>query len=226
MKRIIGKIYHNKLISAVMPTLVSCLRKELSDCRSVLDLGCGPSSPIQHCKSVKESVGVEIFDEYLKVSKKNKIHNKYYKKDINKLDFEKNSFDAVILIEVLEHMPEKEGRKIIKKAEKWAKKKVIITSPNGFIPQKEVDNNPWQKHLSGWDYKKMKKLGYKSKGLAGLKILRQEVGNDSMGDDLLSSIRFRPRPFWFVVAAVSQVITYYLPSLAFELFSVKRIIKK
>jgi len=223
MKKLISKLYHNPVVSFIFPTVVYCLKKELSDCQTVLDLGCGPDSPIQYCKNIKSSVGVEIFDKYLKESKKRKIHTKYLKKDILELDFAENSFDAVILIEVLEHLKPAVGRKIIARASHWAKKKVIITSPNGFIKQKAVDNNPWQKHLSGWDYKKMKSLGFKSRGLAGLKCLRQEVENDTMGDDLMSSIRLRPRAFWFVIASISQAIVYRIPSLAFELINVKKI---
>ena len=102
------------------------------------------------------------------------------------------------------------------------KKKVIITSPNGFVPQREIDDNPWQKHLSGWDRNTMKNLGYKCNGLAGLKCLRMEVQSDTMGDDLMSSIRLRPRPFWFAFSTLSQIIVYFTPSIAFELFSVKR----
>ncbi|HUW24347.1 MAG TPA: hypothetical protein VMW04_01835 [Patescibacteria group bacterium] len=83
-------------------------------------------------------------------------------------------------------------------------------------------NLPIQKHLSGWSFKKMRSLDYESRGLAGLKFLRQEVENESMGDDLTTSIRFWPRPFWFAVATLSQLITYFVPELAFELFSVKR----
>jgi len=221
MKKLISKLYHNPIVSFIFPTVVHCLQRELADCETVLDLGCGPDSPIQFCKNVKYSVGVEIFDKYLKESKKKKIHNKYLKKNILELDFEENSFDAVILIEVLEHLPPSVGRKIIKNAGKWAKKKLVITSPNGFVEQKAVDNNPWQKHLSGWDYKKMRSLGFKSRGLAGLKSLRQEVENDTMGDDLMSSIRLKPRVFWFFIASLSQSFVHWVPGLAFELFSVK-----
>jgi len=42
---------------------------------------------------------------------------------------------------------------------------------------------------------------------------------------LLSSIRFRPRPFWFIVATLSQLVTYWFPKLAFGLFSVKETTK-
>lgn len=221
MKKLISKLYHNPIISFIFPTVILCLQRELADCKTVLDLGCGPDSPIRHCQNIDYSVGVEVFEPYLKKSRAKKIHNKYYKRDLLRLDFPKNSFDAVILIEVLEHLPKEEGRKIISLARKWAKKKLIITSPNGFVKQKAVDNNPWQKHLSGWDYKEMRSLGFKCRGLAGLKHLRQEVENDTMGDDLMSSIRLKPRVFWFIIASLSQSLVYWVPGLAFELFSVK-----
>ncbi|MFZ2188012.1 MAG: class I SAM-dependent methyltransferase [Candidatus Moraniibacteriota bacterium] len=221
MKTIINKLHKSAFLGKLVHTLDYCLKKELGDCETVLDLGCGPSSPVQFCKNIKYSVGVEAFPPYLKASKERKIHNEYLAKKIEELDFPENSFDAVIMIEVLEHLPQELGLEILKKAELWARKKVIVSSPNGFIAQKEVDGNPLQKHLSGWDYEKMKGLKYDSQGLAGLNCLRQEVQNDTMGDDFMTSIKFWPKPFWFIVATVSQVFVYYIPSLAFELFSVK-----
>ncbi len=221
MKKIIKKIYHSNLFSSVLHTLVNELQKELSDCETVLDLGCGPASPIEYCKNIKRSVGVEAFEPYLQKAKEKGIHTEYLNKKIEDLDFPENNFDAVLMIEVLEHLSEEEGVKVLEKINKWAKKKIIVSSPNGFIKQKEVDGNPLQKHLSGWDYKKMKKMGFKCHGLAGLKNLRQEVQNDMMGDDLLTSIRFWPKPFWFIVASLSQIVTYYIPNISFGLFSVK-----
>jgi len=223
VKKIINQLHKSKLIGALFHTLEYCLRKELADCESVLDLGCGPSSPLQYCENIKYSVGVEPFLPYLREAQKKDTHGKYLAKKIEELDFPEQSFDAVILIEVIEHLAEADALEALKKAEKWAKKKVIVASPNGFLAQKEIDNNPWQKHLSGWNCAKIKKLGYQSYGLAGLKFLRQEGRNNTMGDDLLVSIRFRPKIFWFAIAALSQLLTYYFPCLAFELFSVRRI---
>jgi len=221
MSNLINKIHKSKLMGGLFHTLDHCLQRELIDCESVLDLGCGPSSPIKRCKNIKRSVGVEAFSPYLKKSKDQAIHTEYLQKNIESVNFPDNSFDAVIMIEVLEHLPEELGKKMIKKMEKWSRKKIIISSPNGFVAQKAVDNNPLQKHLSGWDYKKMRDLGFKSHGLAGLKFLRQEVQNNTMGDDLTSSIRLRPRSFWFLVASLSQLFVYFFPNTAFELFSVK-----
>lgn len=225
--KIINKIYNTPIFASIFHTLPYCLQRELRDCKTVLDIGCGPSSPLQHCKNIKQSLGVEAYKPYLEISKKHNIHNEYLNKKIEELEFPDKSFDAVIMIEVLEHLSEEEGLRILQKLEKWTKKKIIISSPNGFVPQKELDGNPLQKHLSGWDVKKMRSLGYRCSGLAGLKVLRQEVqSNSMMGGDILASIRFRPRLLWFIIAAFSQVFTYYIPYQAFELFNVKLLNKK
>ncbi len=225
MSELINKLHKSIFLGRIFHTLDYCLQRELKDCKTVLDLGCGPSSPLQYCKNIKYSIGVEVFKPYLEKSKKKKIHTEYIEKKIEDVDFPENSFDAVILIEVLEHLPEAAGFELLKKAEKWAKKKIVVSSPNGFIPQKQIDNNPLQRHLSGWGYKKMKKLGFKIQGLAGLKFLRQEVQNNSMGNDITTSIRFRPKVLWFMFATASQMITYFYPILSFELLSTKKIYK-
>ena len=223
MRKIIAKFYHSRILNYFFPTLVSCLKRELTGCESVLDLGCGPSSPLQYCVNIKYSVGVDAFRPYLDQAKKQKTHSKLIHKKISQIDFKPKSFDAIIFLEVLEHLPEAEGEILLKKAEKWAKKIVIVSSPNGFVAQKVIDDNPWQKHLSGWSWRVMRQHGYTCQGLAGLKFLRQEVANSTMGDDLTSSIRFRPKLFWFMVAGISQMATYHLSRLAFELFSIKKI---
>ena len=221
---LISRIYHNKFFSRIFHTSVYCLQRELKGCRSVLDLGCGPNSPLQYCRNIKYSVGVEPFKPYLKESKKRKIHDKYLNKKIEELDFPKNSFDAVIMIEVLEHLPKSVGLKVIEKAEKWAKKKIIVSTPNGFIKQPPVDKNLYQEHKSGYVISELAKLEFKCRGLAGLKFLRKPKNeNDSMGEDLMVSLRFKPKIFWFAVATFSQIFTYFIPQLAFELFGVRRI---
>ena len=218
--KLLSRLYHNPFISRCFPTTVSLLQDALSDCESVLDLGCGPNSPIQHCHGVKYSVGVEYHKPYLNKSRNKKIHDKYLQRKIEKLAFKKNEFDAVIMIEVLEHLPKKYGYQILKNAKKWAKKKVIITTPNGYIHQKQLDDNPLQKHLSGWSVSDLSCLGFKVRGLAGLKFLRQEGNGNSMDENIFKTIRFNPKPLWFVIATLSQSVITYVPSLAFELFAI------
>lgn len=54
------------------------------------------------------------------------------------------------MIDVLEHLSKEEGLKILEKAEKWAKKKIIVTTPNGYFPMEEVDENILERHLYRW----------------------------------------------------------------------------
>ena len=226
MIKIIKKLYYNELISYIFHTVVYCLKRELKDCHSVLDLGCGKNSPVQYC-NVPYSVGVDIFKPYIKISKGKKIHNDYILADITRLNFKPNSFDAVILIDVLEHLPKEEGERLLDKVELWARNKIIITTPNGFVPQKDIDQNPFQKHRSGWTIEEFKKRGYRVYGLAGWKFLRREniVEDSNAEDSILSTIRFKPRILWFIISAISQIITYYFPRYAFELFCVKNLNK-
>lgn len=217
----ISKVYSNNFLGLLLHNLVYCLKSELKNCNSVLDLGCGPSSPLQYCKNIKYSVGVEVFKEYLEKSKKNKIHSRYINSSIQKLHLDKDSFDAVIMIETLEHLKKTEGRHVLDNIEKWANKKIIITTPNKYWPQVNLDKNRYQKHLSGWNVSEFTERGYRVYGLSGLKLLRKETESNSMDGDMLSSIKYSPKIFWFAVAALSQLFVYYIPSLAFELLCVK-----
>jgi SAM-dependent methyltransferase len=190
----------------------------------VLDLGCGPNSPVQHCSQVKYSVGVEVFTPYYEQALNNRIHSELYNKDIFEVRFQENAFDAVLLVEVVEHLPYDMGLKLVELAKKWARKKVIITTPNGYIKQRSLDENPYQEHKSGWTVQELKDLGFAVRGLAGLKCLRHEVEGDSMSEgSMLSSIAWRPKSFWFLMASLSQIITYYKPNLAFELFCINNL---
>ncbi len=224
MKSLINTLHERKVLGKIFHTLDYCLQNELSDCISVLDLGCGPNSPIKNCKNIKYSVGVDAFEEYITQSKQKEIHTEYIQNTIENLVFEDKSFDAVIMIDVLEHLTPEVGKEVIEKAKHWARNKVIINSPNGFIHQAELDNNPYQKHLSGWTVKELRQFGFKIRGLAGLRSLRKGKDyEDGMDDDLTVSIRYKPKLLWFALATVSQLFTYNFPQYAFELFCVHKV---
>lgn len=186
------------------------LKKELKGCESVLDLGCGRSSPLRHC-SVPYSVGVELFEPYLKESREMKIHNEYILADIRKVEFMPKSFDCVLALDVLEHLTKKEGIELIKKMENVAKKKIIIFTPNGFLRQDEHDEDKLQIHKSGWTVDEFKKRGYEVKGINGWKPLRKEK----------AEFRFRPKTISLLLSDLTQKITYHLPRSAFQLLAVK-----
>ena len=224
-EKIIWTIYNNSFFNSIIKTLVSTLENELKDCRTILDVGCGPKSPSTLiCKKYGiSSTGIELHKPYLETAKKNKTHDHFFQGTLQ--EFVKNNpnlkFDAVIMIDVVEHLTKDEGTKLIHLVESLSLKKTIINSPNGFVEQKALDNNPYQEHLSGWDLKDMNKLGYKSRGLAGLKFLRTEVESETMGNDLTASIKYKPKKLFFCISVLSQIFCFYFPKFAFSLFSVK-----
>lgn len=165
-----------KIIPSQQDNIKKILQRELSDCKSVLDLGCGESSPLRLLKgnpNFKDlySVGVDIFSPYiLKNVEENKIHSKYINQNIFEVDFPEKSFDCAIMLDVIEHFEREDFIKFLPKLEKFAKK-IIIMTPNGFVKQESYDNNPYQVHKSGWTVPDMEKLGFKCLGMSGLKTI-------------------------------------------------------
>lgn len=195
----------------------SVLGKSLSDCTSVLDVGCGDNSPLRTVKNIVYSEGIDIHKPSITVSKKNKIHQKYRIGDIQDIDvhYKDKSFDAVIAMDVIEHLKKNEAKVLIKKMENISRKKVILLTPNGFHDHEHFDNNPHQEHKSGWTVKELQKLGYRVSGLRSFKFIR--------GD--FATINLKPWLFWGIIAFVTEPVLYYFPELSYHLFAVKKVSK-
>ena len=188
------------------------LKKELANCDKVLDLGCGKNSLIQYC-NVPFSVGVELYEPYLEESKEKKIHNKYLHADVNKIEFESDSFDAVLILDLIEHLSKADGHQLILNAKKWAKKKVIILTPNGYLYQEDFEQNPLQKHKCGWDVHELEDLGFNVTGMRGFKNFYNYYPELK-----ITEVKYKPKKFWTVIAELTNCITYFYPRYGLELF--------
>ncbi len=193
------------------------LSKELSGAKSVLDVGCGYDSPLAKLRKSFTSEGIDIFRSNIILSRKNHMHDRHKLGDIRKLSqiYKSNSFDAVIALDVIEHVTKKEAIKLIKSCEQIARKKVILVTPNGYYEQGELFHNPYQAHHSGWDKETLRKLGYRVNGLRGFKYLWGKNAD----------IKYKPWLFWGFVTFMSQFLFYYIPALSFDLLATKNIVK-
>jgi len=192
---------------------VQLIENNLKNCKSVLDVGCGSDSPLQHLSKKYKLTGVDAYAPAIKESKRKKIHQHYHNLDIKKLTkkFGSNSYDAVIALDVIEHFHKKEGYKLLKAMEGIAKKVVILNTPNGFIPQHNNTNN-LQEHLSGWNTGDFRKLGYKVYGMYGPKFLRKEEGE----------LKYRPKILFGIISVILHLlVTKYFPKFAYSLTAVK-----
>lgn len=191
------------------------LKRELTGVKSVLDVGCGPLSSIHQFK--KElcftSVGIDIFEQSVESSRAAGVHDKHYVMDARTIDtaFPPKSFDAVIAVDVIEHLTKEDGNKLLQKMELLARKKIIITTPNGFLEQHEHSGNPFQEHKSGWTIKEMRNHGFRCRGIIGLWFICGELGN----------ILLSPKKLWSKIGKLSQPVVYYFPAIASSLLCVK-----
>jgi len=196
--------------------LVSCsIENELEKDWTILDVGCGHSSPLRLVKKTSRWVGLDIYEPYIAESKKQSIHDEYLIGDARSLPFKDNSFDCAVAIEVLEHFNKPDGLKMINEMERVARKKIILTTPNGFMETYAGPNdNPEERHLSGWNYNELKELKFRVYGLNGLKSLWTiEKGK--------AVIRFKFLILPIMLVEISKYFTYRNPSLSFQLFFVK-----
>lgn len=189
-------------------------RECVNNCETLLDIGCGQHSPIHRfSKKLEYTVGVDAFEPAIEESKKLKIHSEYRVMDWRKMggEFQEKSFDCVCALDFIEHLSKEDGLKLIDFMERIARKKVIIFTPNGFLPQGVHYGNPFQVHLSGWGVDEMKDMGYSVIGIGGWKPLKGEV----------AKIKWRPRFFWGKISLLSQPIVTNRPSIAFAILCIK-----
>ena len=149
------------------------LRRDLAGCESILELGCGSNSPILHIGYGHKTDAIDIFQPYVEKHNKAGDYHKCWQGDILQTDLLFKAYDAVVLFDVLEHLPreEVEASDLFANMKDCARKKVIIFTPNGFIENDEVDGDPYQAHLSAWEPEDYSKRGYEVVGATGLRCL-------------------------------------------------------
>lgn len=143
---------------------------KLKNCKTILDLGCGSYSPIRFINA--KTYGIDASSTAIKNARRNRTHDILKAMDVRKISkkFKPQSFDAVVAIDLIEHLSKKDGVELIKKMEDIAGRKVLIFTPNGFI--KQHGDLKYDEHLSGWTTKDFKKLGYRVYGMFGPRFLR------------------------------------------------------
>ena len=186
------------------------LLRELIETESVLDLGCGKHSMVPIIPARIRKVGVEYFEPaYVEASRKAR-HHEVIHADVTGVDFPAKSFDAVVLLDVIEHLPKEEGERLIARMETWARKKVIVFTPNGFLHQDHYDENPLMEHKSGWTPDDFRSRGFRVHGVNGFKALKK----DAFDHDAKPTLKDR-------LVDLTQIATYHKPEWAYQLFCVK-----
>jgi ubiquinone/menaquinone biosynthesis C-methylase UbiE len=163
---------------------------------SIVDVGCGRGiigALVRIYRNPKRIVGIDAFRPYLDFCRRHDFYDELYDYDLRQipLPFIDKEFDVATCIEVIEHLPKISGIYLLNELERIAKK-IIITTPNGPLPQKALDGNPFQKHLSCWYVKDFIKRGYTVKGVGDFMFSRRSIPHLS---SLLSRFSYRMPTF-------------------------------
>jgi SAM-dependent methyltransferase len=207
--RFIERPFHRQHIELLEREIIGC-------CRSVLDVGCGNGN---HMRSVTPhltySVGIDMFQESLDDAKNAGIYSETRRISATTIrnEFKPHSFECVVAFDLIEHLDKPQGFRLLEDMERLASKKVIVFTPNGFLPQGILGGNEHQMHRSGWSVSQMRYYGYRVIGVHGIKPI---LGEESLP-------RWKPHKFWYGISVLTQPLCAVWPEWAFQIFCIKDI---
>jgi len=193
---------------------VAEMRKQLAGCRTCLDIGCGPASPVRFL-DFDTTVGIDGHEPTLALARANRTHTEFQLCDVTTIDtrFSKGQFECCVALDVIEHLSKEDGIALIGAMQKIASKKILLFTPNGYLPQQSHDGD-LQAHLSGWEPEEMRRVGFTVIGMHGFKFLRGEYHEH----------RFKPRALSGIVSLISHFLfTRSHPEHASALVCVKSV---
>jgi len=185
----------------------------LTGCRSVLDVGCGARSPLGAVGFAGFSIGLDLSWPTLTAARAYGHHAALVRADAASVDrvFRPASVDAVVALDVIEHLEREQAVDLIAALERVARRRVVIFTPNGYVPQPATPENPHQEHRSGFGADDMRALGYRVRGINGLGCLCGPFAES----------RWAPGALWRRVSDLTAPLVYRVPRLAFALLCVK-----
>jgi ubiquinone/menaquinone biosynthesis C-methylase UbiE len=188
------------------------LKHELKNCKSFVELGCGVKSPaVEYIRNIR-TVGIDGHLPSLWANKDNGYFKDYVLADLMHLPLKYNSFDCVAAFDVIEHLTKPQANQLIEDMEKVSRKKVIISTPNGFNPKCHLeDDNPLQVHTCSWTMDEISNRGYVVFGINGVLRLRGEYASATIKPEILGSLLSR----------LSDPFVYKFPTAAFHLLCIK-----
>jgi SAM-dependent methyltransferase len=183
-------VFRESISNPSLLTLLAEIRSALQGCRTVLDVGCGNASPMRFVAG-PHLVGIDGYAPALEEARRNRTHDEYILGDVKQLAelCQSRRFDACVALDVIEHLPKENGYQFLDALERLATRRVVIFTPNGFVPQRSKDGD-LQEHLSGWTVDDMRARGYHVVGVYGPKSLRGEYHR----------VKYQPRIFWVLVS--------------------------
>lgn len=223
-------IYSSWVVQNLLHTDVANLKLKIDPNWRVLDVGCGSDPPLLRAVQPRAYVGVDAYGPSIDLLRArpefgNVFDHTSHVAEIQSLEFPDRFFDAVVIVDVIEHLSKEDGITLLRRAARWANECVYISTPNGFLRQDPYDSNFYQEHLSGWTVDELVELGFTTiLGGGGLRCLRKkEMQPDQWSHVSGSSMRWRPYKLWSIISALSQLIVYRYPRACYQLHATLKV---
>ena len=134
----------------------------------VLDVACGLSLKSKFVTCTGPRVGMDLHRPYLEAAREQNPYVSWIPVvgDATKLGetFLPNTFDLVLLLDIVEHVEKEQALAMIAQAEEIARVAVVIETPKGFLPQDldilGFDAHHLQTHRCGFEPDELEALGY------------------------------------------------------------------
>lgn len=127
-----------------------------TDIKSILDVGAGSGTYYDLLGPNYFWIAMEVWPENVDRYKLYDKYNLVITADISKYNILLQA-DCIIFGDVVEHMPKRTSLRVLRKAISEFPH-VVVSIPLGRYEQGEVDGNPYEKHLSTWNYEEIENL--------------------------------------------------------------------
>lgn len=187
---------------------------------TILDLGCGKGDIMASLKRrgyKGAAIGGDVFLRYLKVCKTCPTYNDCVLLDARYPPFREKSIDLILFIGVIEHLGKGDGLVVLEELDRLSKKRIIVLTSSGFLPQDSFDCNIYQEHKSGWFPEEFRKRGYKVYGVSRIKRAPYAI-KSKIGKKISALLIAFP-----LLRFVSQPFVYTKPEIAFHMVCVKNL---
>lgn len=122
----------------------------------IVDIGCGGAAYLDD-RPRDYKLGIDASAKRLAVAKHH--CDAVLQADIRCLAWDRIEADAVLCCEVLEHLEEEDGERLLGELVRYPV--VVVTTPREWF---EVGRNGWERHLSFWPRERMKSWGFERVG--------------------------------------------------------------
>ena len=129
-----GEAYHNFRDNEKFNNELERFSELLPRSGHILDAGCGVGTPVSAflVKKGFKVTGVDISKKMIDIAKENVPEATFYHRSIHKLDFPNGSFDGIICVYTLWHIPRSHHSSIIKNFQRMLKDDGILVLNTGI----------------------------------------------------------------------------------------------